>query len=363
MLHDTIIVRYGEIFLKSDPVRRRFEGKLISNIEYKFQENSIPYKIITRRHRIYIDTENTKDVPEILSRVFGIVSFSPAKRTTSYLDIMSGIALNYAQDIINEGTSFSVRANREGIHPYKSPDVEREIGAQIKFKTGASVDLTDPDVTIFIEIRDDEAFVFHEKFPGPGGLPAGAEGRVAALISSGIDSPAAAWMMMRRGCEVVAVHFGEVEEIYPIIEKLNRYSHSPIKIYNVKFSEIINGEILRKINEIDSKYTCIICKRRMLSKACEIAEAENAQGLVTGDNIGQVASQTLENLEVISDAASLPIYRPLLCFDKEEIIRLAKDIGTYSLQGKEECPFVPKHPATSGKRYVIKKIEENLGVL
>jgi thiamine biosynthesis protein ThiI len=208
-------------------------------------------------------------------------------------------------------------------------------------------------VEIGIEIQTRRALVFGEIIAGPGGLPLGSQGRVVLLMSSGIDSPVAAWLMMKRGCGVIPVHFStgpaQTEQVEGIARALNRWA------YGWEFRPIILSHqealapALARLRELHrERWTCIFCKRTMLAKAAEIAEEMGASALVTGDSLGQVASQTLNNLEAISYGIQKPILRPLIGMDKTEIMALARRIGTYeaSIQGAHACPFLPDRPLT-----------------
>ena len=358
MMYDTTIVRYGEIFLKSESVKREFERKLIKNIKLKLNNSNLNsgFEIIRKRHRIYIKSDKSEFIAREVSTIFGVVSTSPAIETISEIPDIKKIAVNLAKNIIRDGETFAVRAHRTGKHTFSSKDIEIELGGQILDAINTSVDLENPDKTIFIEVRDDTGFVFDKKIKGVGGLPYGTQGRVISLISTGIDSPVATWLMMKRGCEIVGVHFGDDDEnIIKIIKKLEEYS-----IYPIKFFIIPYDELLSKISAKSGKYTCVICKRTMYRIAKCISDVENAHGIVTGDSLGQVASQTLENLEVTSVVK--PIYRPLIGADKEDTIKLARKIGTYDTSTDKSCPFVPYKPATKSKLDKIEEIEGKIGI-
>lgn len=186
-------------------------------------------------------------------------------------------------------------------------------------------------------------------------LPHKKQGKIIALISGGIDSPVAAWMMMRAGCDIIALHFGDGNRIRGIIERLEEHSGSKIKLYSIPYEPI-----LRQISEAADRYTCIICKRTMYRTAEKIARIEEAHGIVTGDNVGQVASQTLENMAITTPAVKIPIYRPLLGMDKEDTIKIARKIETYKLQLNKPCKFVPKKPITKAKIGEVERIEMSL---
>jgi len=351
-MYNTVIIRYGEIFLKSEFIRGEFEKKLIRNIKKRIGDASI----FRKRHRIYIKTENAKEVSERLKTVFGIVSVSPAIKTDANVEDITEISLALAKKIIRPGERFAVRAERSGRHDFSSKDIENLVGEEILNSIHGRVDLENPDKTIFIEVRDDLAFIFDKKIKGLGGLPYKSQGRLIALLSTGIDSPVAAWMMMRRGCEIVVLHLGNVNEIKEIMNRLEFFTDEKIKSYIIPYDKI-----LEKISEHSGRYTCIVCKRFMYRIAERVAEIENAHGIVTGENIGQVASQTLENLKVIN-CLDIPVYMPLVGMDKEDIIKIAKDIGTYGLVKGKKCDYIPKKPVTRSSEEIITKIEEEMGI-
>ncbi|RLI95601.1 MAG: tRNA 4-thiouridine(8) synthase ThiI [Candidatus Altiarchaeales archaeon] len=356
-MFDTVIVRYGEIFLKSEFVRKKFEKELLRNIKFRLKNSGFEFKFIRKRHRIYIKSSNAEVMANSLRNVFGIVSISPAIQTNAEINSIRDTAVRFAESILNKGDTFAIITSRSGEHEFKSQDINSEIGGEIlKRIKDVSVNLDNPEKRIYIEIRDDLAFVFDKKIPGVGGLPYKTQGRVVVLVSGGIDSSVAAWMMAKRGCELIGVHLGSEEEIKNIMEVLERYTGYKIKIYSFEYDNI-----LERISDIAGKYTCIVCKRAMLRIASRIAKMENASGIVTGENIGQVASQTLKNLKVISSVYS-PIYRPLIGMDKDEIIKIAKKIGVYEFSTSKSCRYVPGKPATTSKLKKIEEIENKIGI-
>ncbi|HTN69625.1 MAG TPA: tRNA uracil 4-sulfurtransferase ThiI, partial [Methylomirabilota bacterium] len=237
--------------------------------------------------------------------------------------------------------------------PLTSPEINRQLGAVVKEKSGARVDLSNPELTITVEILPRDAFFGFDKIPGAGGLPVGASGRLVSLISGGIDSPIAAYRMMQRGCRLVFVHFHSApyldktsqEKVRRLVSMLTRHQFLS-RLYLVPF-----GEIQRQIVAAVSRPLRVVLYRRMMMRIAEgVARREKAKALVTGESLGQVASQTLENMSVIQQAATLPILRPLVGMDKQEIIDQARRIGTFeisSIPDQDCCQlFVPKHPAT-----------------
>ena len=359
-----VLIRYGELFLKSEPVRRIYEKKLVENIKNFLKKNEIEFEIYRKRGRIFIKSKKIKKVCEILKNIPGITSFSPCYhlQTSNLKKIKNFVEKNY-ENWISKKKSIAVRVRRIGKHRFTSKEVEDEVGKVVNRK----VNLKNPDVTIGIEIRDNDTYIFTEKVRGVGGLPISCSGKVLALLSGGIDSPVASFLMMKRGCKVHFIHFHSfplvskrsIEKVKELIKILNKFQNKS-KLYLIPFADI-QTEIKTKI---DAKYRIIFYRRFMLKISEEIAKKERAKALVTGDSLGQVSSQTLENISVINESIKIPIFRPLIGFDKEEIISLAKEIGTYeiSIKPQEDCCslFVPKHPVTKAKIEKIKNLEKEL---
>ncbi|MFH1773813.1 MAG: tRNA uracil 4-sulfurtransferase ThiI [Methanobacteriota archaeon] len=352
------LLRYDEIALKSEPVRRGWENVLIKNIK-----RALECKVKKERGRIWV--EAGEEAPEKLKKIFGIHSFSPC--VCCGLEDLEKFFLEFAEKSLEGKKSFALRVRRTGRHDFTSQDVARKLGAKIQKKIPIKVELKNPEGEIFIEIRDNDCYIFEEVVEGLGGLPSGVEGKVVALISGGIDSPVAAWLMMKRGCDVVALYL----DIFPFAgeEAFNRVASvvEVLKEYqtDIKLRQVNHGKFLMKVRK-DLKeeglfnYSCVACKREMYRIAEKIAREENAKGIATGECLGQVASQTLDNLFVISQACSVPIYRPLISFDKVEVISLAKKIGTYekSIVPVGGCSAAPKKPATKAKIEKVLEFEE-----
>jgi thiamine biosynthesis protein ThiI len=253
--------------------------------------------------------------------------------------------------------SFRIETQRgDKSFPLTSPEINRQLGAAVKEKSGARVDLENAEFTVTVEILPRDAFFGFNKIPGAGGLPVGASGRVAALISGGFDSPVAAYRMMQRGCRLIFVHFHSApfqdktsqEKVRQLLNVLTRHQFNS-RLYLVPF-----GEIQRQIVASVTRPLRVVLYRRMMLRIAEaIARKEKAKALLTGESLGQVASQTLDNIAVIEQAARLPILRPLVGMDKQEIIDQARRIGTFeisSIPDQDCCQlFVPKHPATKAR--------------
>jgi tRNA uracil 4-sulfurtransferase len=355
-MYDTVILRYGEIFLKSDYVRKRFEDLLVKNIEEKMRKKKISCRLYRKRHRIYVKTQEIDAVCAVLEKTFGIVSVSPAREISSSKEEVLSACLELAKEVIKPNESFAVRVQRAGSHDYKSKDIEAEAGSRILGAMPAKVDLENPQKTIYAEIRDEVAYVYGRKIDCLGGLPYGSQGTLVSLLSTGIDSPVSSWMMMRRGCKIIFLHFGSLEEINDIVRKLESYSGEELPVYCIP-----KDEVLEKISVHAGRYTCVVCKRSMHRLAEKVAEHVNALGIVSGENMGQVASQTLANLKQIN-CLRMPVYRPLIAMDKDEIIKVARKIGTFELASGGRCPFVPDRPSTEAKDDAINAAEAGLGL-
>jgi len=293
-MQDTVVVRYGELFLKSDYVRRKFEEKLLENISATLKDKKFNFKIIKKRLRCVIKTDKPHEVAEAVAKVFGVVSTSPAVFVSSNLDEISEVSVKIAERTIKKNNTFAVQAKRTGKHEFSSKDVEVLVGKKIQEKTGAKVNLDNPEKIIFIEIHDEETFIFTEKIRGVGGLPYGTQGKLVALVSD-LNSGVAAFMLMRRGCEIVGLHFGEESEVRDILKKLEEYSPKKLKL-------IINNKK--------------IPKEKMYQIAEEIAKRENAFGVVSGELLDDLSPVNLK----------IPIYRPLVGLNGDKISKTAKEI-------------------------------------
>ncbi len=353
MEYDVIIARYGELGIKSPRVRRRFENKLVSNIKSSFE---CEIKVI--QGRVFIKPANYAEALDKLAKVFGIVSFSPAITTITDFDKIAedmGIYVDKLESdgLISSETPFAIRSRRVGEHDFSSQELGAFAGSVVVGKIGAPVDLTNPQLEIFVETRQDETFIYHQKILGPGGLPVGTQGKLIVLLSGGIDSPVAAYMMMKRGCQITALHFDNepftnpkaLDKVQKIVEKLREYSSGvklPLKVVEY-------GQYLQKCSDEAEKLTCVLCKSGMYQTAEMVAHKENALGIVDGSSVGQVASQTLPNILATRNSVSMPVLSPLIGMDKVEIENMAKKIGTYEISIIQDggCSAVPRYPETN----------------
>ena len=362
MNYDLIIARYGEIGLKSPKIRSRFERRLVKNIKAAFD-----CEVDRNQGRIYIFPNDFDEGLEKLNRVFGVVSYSPAVSTYSNYEDIDKTLSEYTQkliseNILGENTKFAIKCRRVGNHDFTSQEMAAHCGGVVRNQILAPVDLSNPDLTIYVEVRDDDTYIFHEKIRGPGGLPLGTQGKVVVLLSSGIDSPVAAYLMMKRGCEVVALHFNNdpfsgpkvTENFSALVDQLNKYAKgTPIKKRVIDY-----GEYLTKAKEdAPEKMTCVLCKSGMYKIAEKLATKIGADAIVDGSSVGQVASQTLSNILATRHGVEMPILSPLIGLDKEEITQIAKDIGTFEISKIDDggCSAVPRYPET---RADVERVKE-----
>lgn len=365
---NAVIVRYGEIGTKSPKTRRWFESVLTNNIKEALLSEGIEYKKVFARYgRIIVKTNKVKEGIESLKRVFGIVSLSPAAEVDAELEKIYKTSLKLFRRKIRllglEEPKFRVSARRiTKEFPLTSQELAARVGDYILSNEKCKVDLKNYDIEVGIELMEGKAYIYMDKLPGFGGLPIGTQGKVVILLSGGIDSPVAAFLMMKRGCEVIPVHIysGEntLEKVRKIWNQLKKYHYggkSDLIVIKPQEREKVIKTLkgLRKEN-----YTCVFCKYMMVKKADEIAKEFGAKGIAMGDSLGQVASQTLENMYMISQASDLPIYRPLVGMDKEEIVTIAKSIGTFELSTlpEDETPFIPKYPVIRGSWEEFRKL-------
>jgi len=368
------IIHYHELALKGRN-RDFFERQLIRNIRASVRDLGIR-RIEGLRSRIRIVLPSHIDHDIVigrLARVFGIANFSlaqavPLDLAKPNLDaLMQGIGAAVRDRSFE---SFRVTAKRADKRlALTSMDVERAVGKHLCDSTGKRVKLNDPDLTVYIELLSTEAYYSMEKIPGPGGMPVGVSGTVACLISGGIDSPVAAYRMMKRGCNAVFVHFSgrplvsraSEDKVRELVHILTAHQNRSL-LYVVPF-----GEIQREIvAQAPAPYRVVLYRRLMVRIAGELAHRERCWGVVTGDSLGQVASQTPENLSVIEEASELPMLRPLIGMDKIEIMDQAQRIGTFatSIEPDQDCCslFIPPHPSTKTRIEDIRKIERSFDI-
>ena len=356
-MKEIILVKNGELVLKGLN-RNTFEDILIKNMrkalkqigEFNFTKSQSTIMIEPVEENVDMD-----ECTEILSKVFGIAALSRAVVAEKDFEDIKKKTLEYLGERLGEVETFKVNAKRsDKKFPMKSPEICREIGGLILSKFNSlKVDVHNPELTVTVEIRDRYAFIHGDSIKGAGGMPVSTSGRGTVLISGGIDSPVAAYMMAKRGIELVSVHFASPpfttelaeQKVMDLLHRVAKYS-GPITTYVVHFTEI-QEEIRKRCPE---QYFTIIMRRYMMRIAEALAKKQRCSALITGESVGQVASQTIYALGCTDAATTLPVFRPCIGMDKEEIIRISRKIDTFetSILPYEDCctVFTPKHPKT-----------------
>lgn len=361
---DMIIIFFGELSTKGKNIMN-FIRLLGNNIKYALRDfKNLTYEIRKDHIIILLNGEDFSEVKKPLKKVSGIGSFALAKNVDKNMDAISEEAKEVY--LLSKKTTFKVETRRaDKDFPIHSDDVSRKVGSYIlRSVETAKVDVHNPEVMIHIMIRLEGAYVYAIKEKGMGGYPLGIAGKSLCLLSGGIDSPVAAYLMMKRGVKLECIHFAAppytsqavIDKIHDLLHVLNEYQPD-IKLYVVPFTELE-----RKIYEVAGPSYCVTVMRRMMMRIAErIANKHNDLILSSGESIGQVASQTLPSMKVIEECCHLPMVRPLACTDKTEIIQIAKDIGTYdiSIRPFEDCCtiFTLKDPVTHPSLDVVNKIE------
>jgi thiamine biosynthesis protein ThiI len=358
---DVVLVRYGEITLKDRWTRQSWERILACNIAFSLNRAGVQHRMERGEGRIFVHTSDPRAC-EIVSRVFGVVSTSPAMTVSSRLEEISLAAVKLACQA--RPVTFAIRPRRSGTS-FSSEQIGRAVGDAVRTAANCSVDLDDPEMEIFIEARKERAFIFTGVMRGVGGLPLGSQGKVLVLISGGIDSPVAAWMMMKRGCPVSLLHF-DSRPYADAIEQCTRSAEVLADWTSGRKIDFITIPIRRGIEKIVAHYpraTCVLCRRLMYRIASQVMHMQECQGIVTGYSMGQVASQTAENILAEQAEMGVPVFHPLISLDKTEIVDLARKIGTYGItEETKSCTAVPKKPMTRAGKEEMLRAEEILGL-
>lgn len=361
---DRILVRLGaELTIKSRRTRAAFLRRLMRNMGDALRSADVDFRIEPAWGRLFVHADARRALPA-LARVFGISSLSSVERTVpADVDqiVAAGTELYRAQV---RDRRFAVRARRVGQHAFHSKDIEVQLGAALR-PHAAGVDLSDPEVTVHVEVRDEHAYLFSERMPGAGGLPLGVEGNAVALLSGGYDSAVSAWLMLRRGIDLdyVFCNLGgdayerAVVHVAKVLADEWSFGSRP-HLHVVDFGPVLD-ELRAKTRPA---YWQVVLKRLMYRAALPVAAERGGEAIITGEAVGQVSSQTLTNLRAIEQVATLPVFRPLLGFDKEEIIERARAIGTAALseQVKEYCAIAPGKPVTAAS---VERVDEQEALL
>jgi thiamine biosynthesis protein ThiI len=362
------VIHYSEIGLKGRN-RPFFEKKLVENVRRVLKDlTDTRVERLQGRLVFPIGDADPQKIAESLGKVFGISWFAFATVSEPTLDSLKRIVVEEASKITEKDDTLKVEVKRaDKKFPLTSLELSRVLGKTLVESLGIRISLKNPFKKVFVEVLKKEAYVFTERIRGPGGLPVGSSGRVLSLLSGGIDSPVASYLMMKRGCEVHYLHFhpfpdnseAENSKIMEIVRKLLPYSGRTTVTF------VPSYEFQIATVNMPAKYDLVLFRRFMFKVAETVAEKEGAKALVTGESLAQVASQTLENIVTISSGLKMPVFRPLIGYDKEEIITLAKKIGTYELSIKpyrDCCSIIARHPETRARLEVVKELEEKMGM-
>ncbi|EXX91881.1 thiamine biosynthesis protein ThiI [Paenibacillus darwinianus] len=369
-MFDRVLLRFGEYMVKGKN-RGRFESQMLRHVQSALQ--SFERLTVTRTYgRIYValNGESYDAVADRLKDLFGIASFSPVKRVETELDAIREGTIEVMGLFPDAERTFKVSVRRvwKGF-PHDSQEMNHLVGSHVLRATPKlKVDVRRPDVELRVEIHPKDTYIYSEVVPGGGGFPYGTNGKAVLLLSGGIDSPVAGWSAMRKGLELEAIHFYSYpftseqakDKVVELAKRLSRFAGRPLKLHLVHFTDIQTSFAQAK----QDRLIITLMRRAMLRIAERIALREGALAIVTGDSLGQVASQTLSSMNVIGRTVDLPLLRPLVMMDKQEIIGLAERIGTYetSILPYEDCCtlFVPQSPTTNPNLRVAETVESHI---
>lgn len=367
MNYDRILIRYGEISTKGRN-RNKFVEKLKKSIQRAISDFPNA-KVQGQRERMYIvlNGDNGDEIIERIRGIFGIQSFSPAVKTSKDLEEMKSAALQLFREVYTEGKSFKITARRaDKTYQLDTNELNQEFGAHLlKNVPDLKVDVKNPDIDLRVEVRPEATYLSCENIQGTGGLPIGSSGKAMLMLSGGIDSPVAGYLAMKRGLEVEAVHFfsppftseRSKQKVIELAEKLAKANGGYFTLHIVPFTA--TQQAIQK--QIPENYTMTTTRRMMLNITDKLRVRHEGLAIVTGESLGQVASQTLESMYAINAVTSTPILRPLVMMDKTDIIKIAREIDTHdiSIQPYEDCctVFVPASPKTKPKREKVEYYE------
>jgi thiamine biosynthesis protein ThiI len=350
--YDTVLIRYGELSTKGKN-RKDFITRLFHNIKYMLREyKDLEYTKTYDRIYIKLKDEDPEEISAKLKKVFGISSFSFTEKVPNDIETLKATCLRIAKET-DKKTFKMITKRHDKSYPVHSDEVNRECAGEILRNTDLKVDVHNPELPIRVEIHEDGAYITSEKIPGAGGYPAGINGKVLLMLSGGIDSPVAAYELMKRGLQVEAVHFASPpytsenarNKVLKLAGMVSEYQ-GHMKVHIINFTDL-QLEIYKTAGD---PYAVTLMRRMMFRLAQRVAEENGCLAIGTGESVGQVASQTLESMNVINKVVDIPVLRPLVCMDKVEIIAKAREIGTYetSILPYEDCCtiFDPKNPVT-----------------
>jgi thiazole biosynthesis/tRNA modification protein ThiI len=367
VIYDKIIVRYGDLVMKGRN-RNQFEKRMQQQIKLALQGfPELTYNKTFGRLTISLNGESFELIAERLKDVFGIISFSPVIGVENELESIQAAALQLMRGLEKAPATFKVSAKRAWKpFPHTSQEMNHLVGSHVlRAFAELKVDVRNPEVDLRVDIQEEATYIYNTVIKGAGGFPFGSNGKAMLLLSGGIDSPVAGWMAMRKGLELEAVHFHSYpftsdkakEKVIDLARRLSYYAGAPLKLHLVPFTEIQTRLVQAKQDNL----MITLMRRAMLRITEQLAEKNGAGGIVTGESLGQVASQTLASMNVIGRATVLPLLKPLLMMDKQEIINEAERIGTFatSILPYEDCCtlFLPKSPSTNPNLNVVERGE------
>lgn len=371
-MYQAFLLKYAEIGIKGKN-RYKFENALCKQVRHRLDKIEGEFEVVREQGRIFVEAKGEfdfDDAIDAMSRVFGVSSISPVEviDDKSWDNLTQKVGDFVERQYEKREFTFKVKSRRsDKTYPYTSPEVCVEMGAYLLERfPELSVDVHNPEVLIWVEIRD-RAFVYSKIYPAACGMPLGTNGKAMLLLSGGIDSPVAGYMVAKRGVFVDAVYFHAPpytserakQKVVDLAKLISRYV-GPINLHVVNFTDIQ----MYIYEQCPHEELTIIMRRYMMRIAEYFAKKQDCLGLITGESIGQVASQTMQSLACTNDVCELPVYRPLIGFDKQEIVDISEKIGTYetSIQPYEDCCtiFVAKHPVTKPVLEVIRRSEKNL---
>ncbi|MGB9598257.1 MAG: tRNA uracil 4-sulfurtransferase ThiI [Minisyncoccales bacterium] len=368
-IKEGILIGFGELFLKSRSVQEIFKKKLFFQISFFLKKENIDFVFFPKRERFFfqIKKEDQEKAENVLKRIFGLSFFAPAflfeATEKEIINSLSEFLKKNFKKFIKKNESFALRLKKEKDFFLSRQKVIEKLAKNIKRK----VDLERPKKEIFVELRKNYSFLYFKKIKGLGGLPFSTSGKVLSLISGGIDSPVASFLMLKKGCENVWLHFHS----FPLVSNRSILKVNELAKIFLKFQPSLTvyfcpfGHLQIKMkNKIPPKYLVIFYRMFMLKIAREIAKKEKCLAIVTGESLGQVSSQTLDNIKVLEEKINFPIFRPLIEKDKEEIVKMAKEIKTFpiSIQAQEDCCtlFTPRHSSAKVNLSIIKRLEKKI---
>jgi tRNA uracil 4-sulfurtransferase len=363
-----IIVRYAEIALKGSN-RHIFVRQLKNNI---VRILGVSPRAVRHHHHQFVVRVRDSETDQMLNKlrkVFGIAWFAPTHTCPSNMEDIIQTGRDVAMRIIDPSKTFAIRAQRpDKSLPFTSVDIERQLGEAVRTMSGATVDLGNPDITIYVTAFSETTYIYTEKVPGPGGLPVYTSGKVLSLLSGGLDSIAASFNMAKRGAEVDFLHFHVFPTHLPVLESpiskiVSKLSTSTLSKYLYLASYIPFEVHMLDLNRADAKYELVVFRRLMARVAERLAEKHDYQALVLGDSLGQVASQTLENMVAVDKAVSIPVFRPLIGSDKKDIMKLVQNIGLFKEANapyKDCCSLLSPNPVLETSIERVDDLERKL---